>query len=104
MLSLVKVIRYLQLSSTPRVYIQDRPFGEPPARHQLDRTFIEALEDHICGNFESELSTDERTPHGSICALQHLLHEFRSSFYCVQLGTYISCSTVESHVMMYLGL
>lgn len=99
--SSVMDIRYLQLNSTPCVLIPDRLSGEPPAGHQLDRTFIEALEDYRCGNFESELSTDERTPYGSICDLQHL-HEFRSTSCCiVQLGTYLSCSNVESHVMMY---
>lgn len=102
-LSSVKDTQYLQLNSIPRVYIPDRPLGEPPAGHQLDRTSIEALEDCKCGNIESGLSTDERSPFGSICDLQHLLHELRS-FSCgvVHLGTYLSCSTVESHVMMYL--
>jgi hypothetical protein len=74
----VKVIR-LELSSTPRVHIPDRPLEEPPAGHQLNRTSIEALEDYKYGNFESELPTDQRTPYGSICNLQHLL-EFGSSF------------------------
>jgi hypothetical protein len=101
-LSSVKVIRYLQLNFSPRVHIPDRPLGEPPAGHQLDRTYIEALEDCICGNFESELSADERTPCGSICDLQHLPDGFRSgSCYVVHLGTYLTCSTVESHVMLY---
>jgi hypothetical protein len=99
-LSSVKVIQYLQLSSTPLVHFPDRPSGEPPTGHQLDRTLIEALEDCRCGNFESGLSTDERTPYGSICDLQHL-HEFRPSCCFVQLRTYVSCSTSESHVMMY---
>jgi hypothetical protein len=99
-LSSVKVIPYLQLNSTPRVHFPDRPSGEPPAGHQLDRTLIEALEDCRCGNFESGLSTDDRTPYGFICDLRHL-HEFRPSCCVVQLRTYVSCSTFESHVMMY---
>jgi hypothetical protein len=78
-LSSVKVIRYLLLNSTPRMHFPDRPSGEPLAGHQLDRTFVEALEDYRCGNFESGMSTNERTPYGSICDLQHLFHEFRSS-------------------------
>jgi hypothetical protein len=73
-LSSVKVIRYLQLNSTPRVHFPNRPSGEPPAGHQLDHTFVEALEDYICGNFESGMSTEERTPYGFICNLQHLFH------------------------------
>jgi hypothetical protein len=48
------------------------------------------------------LSADDGTPCGSICDLQHLLHEFRSSFSrVVHLGTHLSCSTFESHAMMY---
>ena len=101
-LSSVKPIQDLQLSSTPRVHISDRPLGEPTAGHQLDSTPIEAFEVCKCGNFGSDLSTDGRTPHGSICDLQHLLREFRSTFSCtVQLGTYFPCSSVESHVLMY---
>jgi hypothetical protein len=101
-LSSVKVIQDLQLNSIPHVHNPDRPLGEPSAGHQLDRTSIEAFEDYRCGNFEFELSTDERTPYGSICDLQHLLREFRSpSCSVVQLGTYLSCSFLESHVMMY---
>jgi hypothetical protein len=101
-LSSVKVIQDLQLNSIPHVHNPDRPLGEPSAGHQLDRTSIEALEDYRCGNFESELSTDERTLYGSICDLQHLLREFRSpSCSVVQLDTYLSCSFLESHVMMY---
>ena len=37
-LSSVTPIPYLQLSSIPRVQISDRPSGEPPVGHQLDRT------------------------------------------------------------------
>jgi hypothetical protein len=100
-LSSVKVIRYLQLNSTPRVHIPDRPLGEPPAGHQLDRTSFEALEDYRCGNFESELSADERTSYGSICDLRRLLHVFRSPHcHVVHLGIF-SCSTMESHVLLY---
>ena len=98
----VKAIRYLQLSSIPRLHILDRLSGGSPAGHQMDWTFIEALEDYRCGNFGSELSTDGRMPYGSICSLLCLLHEFRSSSFCsVRLGTYLSCSTTESLIMMY---
>jgi hypothetical protein len=44
------------------------------------------------------LSMDERTPYGSICDLQHLLHVRSSLCYVVQLGTYLSCSTVETYL------
>jgi hypothetical protein len=83
-LSLMKVIRYLQLNSTPRVHFSDRPWREPPMGHQLNHTYVGTLEDCKCGNFKSEMSTDERTPYGSVCDLPHLFHEFRSSsFYVV---------------------
>ena len=99
----VKVIRNLKLNSIPHVHMPDRPLGEPPTGHQLDCTSIEALEDYKCGNFESVLSTDERTPSGSICGFQRL-HKFRSSCSAMQLGTYLSCSTLESHVTLYHDL
>jgi hypothetical protein len=70
-MSSVKVIRYLQLNSSPRVHFPDRPLGEPPVGHQLDRTYVEALKDCRCCNFESKMSTNERTSYDSICDLQH---------------------------------
>jgi hypothetical protein len=92
---------YLQLNST-LVHILNS--GELPAGYRLDHTTIETLEDCRCGNFESELSTNERTPYGSIFDLQRL-HELRSTSCCiVRLGTYHPCYTVKRHVMMYYDL
>ena len=73
--SSVKLIRYQQLNPIPHVHITDRPLGDPPVEHQLDRTYIEALEDYRCDNFGSGLSTDGRMPYGLFCDLHHLFHE-----------------------------
>jgi hypothetical protein len=53
------------------------------------------------------LSTDDRWLIGSIGNLWflHVLYRCRPSFsYFVQLGTSLSCSVLESHVMMYYDL
>jgi hypothetical protein len=47
------------------------------------------------------LSADERTSCGSICDLQRLLHVFRSPHCHVVHLDIFSCSTMESHVLLY---
>jgi hypothetical protein len=79
---------------------------EPPTRHQLVWS-TEVLGDCGCGIFESKLSTDARWLIGSIVNLRflHVLSQCRPSLTnFVQLGTSVSCSVLESHVIIYCDL
>jgi hypothetical protein len=100
-LSSVKVIRYLQLNSLPRVYILDRPSGEPPEginwMSLLSRPLktADAAISSLCCRRMNERRMVPFLIFNIFMTLDHLL------VCLVQLGTYLSCSTIESHVMMY---